>query len=346
MGPAGTASIAWKHGVCAVQALGGMIGPALFLLPDGRQVAPLHVAPWWREPAAATLPGLLRGMRGEWPCVPFGHETKAHTALPEAWRAPGDPEPSAWLHGYPSNHDWSIENLSPNAVRLTIDLPASEPIARIDRQISGDPAAPALDFLLRIHARRSCALPLGLHFTFSLPAQPVAASIVVPDAAWGRTYPMLTEPGVSRFAADARFEALDLMPLATGGTMDATRVPFSFPTEEIALVCGLDRGEASLVNTVAGYRATIRWDERQFPALQLWYSGKGRGGPPWNGRHLALGLEPVCSAFDLGERISGHKNPLSASGVPTVVQLSPKEPFEARYRLEISGLSTVDDPAM
>jgi len=346
MAPERTASIVWRYGVCAVQPLGAMIGPALFLLPDGRQVAPLHVAPWWREPEAARLPGLLRGLRGEWPCVPFGHETEAHAALPEAWKAPGEMEPATWLHGYPSNHEWSIETLSPDAVRLAIDLPATEPIARIEREIGGDPDAPALDFVLRIHARRAVALPIGLHFTLALPERPMAASIAVPNTAWGRTYPMPTEPGVSRLAADTRFETLERVPLAAGGTMDATRVPFSFPAEEIVQVCGLARGEASLVNVAAGYRATIRWDERQFPALQLWYSCKGSGGPPWNGRHTALGLEPVCAAFDLGERISGRDNPLSASGVPTAVRLSPEEPFEARYHLEVSGLSTVDDPAM
>ena len=52
-------AIAWAHGMASVQALGGMLGPVTFLLPDGRQVSPLHVAPWFDDPTRKDQPPIL-----------------------------------------------------------------------------------------------------------------------------------------------------------------------------------------------------------------------------------------------------------------------------------------------
>ena len=64
----------WEHGVFSVESLGGMLGPTSFVLPDGRQVAPFQIAPWANEPGGEDLPKILRRLRGEWPCVPFGSD--------------------------------------------------------------------------------------------------------------------------------------------------------------------------------------------------------------------------------------------------------------------------------
>jgi hypothetical protein len=80
--------MAWAHGVAAVQGLGGMLGPVTFLLPDGRQVSPLHVAPWFDEPGRRDQPPILQELRGEWPCVPFGAD--GPRVLPEGWSETGE----------------------------------------------------------------------------------------------------------------------------------------------------------------------------------------------------------------------------------------------------------------
>lgn len=56
---------------------------------------------------------------------------------------------------------------------------------------------------------------------------------------------------------------------------------------------------------------------------------------PWNGRHLALGLEPICSAFDLGQQVSAAENPISKRGVPTARSFRAGEQFVTRYRIEV-----------
>ena len=81
-------SVAWDHGCLAVQNLAAMIGPVTFVLPDGRQCQPLHIAPWTFDAEAAALPGVLRRLRGEWPCVPFGFD--GERTLAAGWEARGE----------------------------------------------------------------------------------------------------------------------------------------------------------------------------------------------------------------------------------------------------------------
>ena len=56
----------------------------------------------------------------------------------------------------------------------------------------------------------------------------------------------------------------------------------------------------ALANEADGYRVRLTWQKEHFPSLLLWISNRGRKMPPWNGRHLALGMEPICSPFGLG----------------------------------------------
>ena len=69
--------LGWAHGALTVQRLGAMLAPVTFVLADGRQVSPFHIAPWADEPGSDALPGILRKLRGEWPCVPFGYSVPA-----------------------------------------------------------------------------------------------------------------------------------------------------------------------------------------------------------------------------------------------------------------------------
>ena len=47
---------ATSHVAFAIQRLGAQLGPAVFVLPDGRQVSPLHVAPWADDPGRRRTP--------------------------------------------------------------------------------------------------------------------------------------------------------------------------------------------------------------------------------------------------------------------------------------------------
>src|SRR5262245_44810246 len=161
--------LAWAHGVLAVQRLGAMLAPVTFILADGRQVSPLHVAPWAGEPGTESLPGILRRLRGEWPCVPFGYSVPADGFVAEWAKSivPGSPDEE--VHGHCSNNDWRFDDAPEGSLRLSIDYPGTSPVKRVERTITPDPAGPAVDLTFRIEVREDCRLPLGLHPVLRLP---------------------------------------------------------------------------------------------------------------------------------------------------------------------------------
>jgi hypothetical protein len=329
-------SLAWSHGVVTVEALGGMIGPTSFVLPDGRQVAPFHIAPWFDEALPAGLPGILRRLRGEWPCVPFG--TDAPRTLPAGWPQGGMSFDGADVpHGHSSNVDWQFLPSGPGAIEMLCTYPDSHPIKALRRTIRPDPGAAALDFTLTVEARRPCRLPIGLHPTLRLPTSG-QAELHPPAFATGRVFPLPVEAS-SRLVPDANFDTLDSVPTAAG-RLSLRPLPLDSKNEELVQLCGI-RGDFVLRYAAEGFQARLTWNTGHFPSVLLWVSNRGRDYAPWNSRHLALGVEPVCSAFDLGPAVSAAANPISDAGVPTAMTFNPDSPFTTHYRIAAEPLGAV-----
>jgi hypothetical protein len=324
-------SLVWQHGVVSAEDLGGMLGPTLFVLPDGRQVAPFQVAPWANDPGD-DLPGILKRLRGEWPCVPFGSDADRNAAdgWPGSTAAPTiDPFP----HGFSSNTAWRFQDDAADRLTLAIDYPEGHAIGALRRTVTPDPLSPALDFTLEIDVRDDCVLPIGLHPSFRLPARAGAMRIEVGSQVTGMTFPAAVDDS-SIFVPGALLEPWHDVPLKAGGRLDVRQVPLEAATEELVQLLDMP-GRASLWNTLEGYRVTLRWDGAHYPSALLWFSNRGRSFAPWSGRHLALGLEPICSAFDLGQQVSVADNPISRRGVPTARVFRAGERFVTRYRIEV-----------
>lgn len=331
-------SLTWAHGTLAVQRLGAMLAPVEFRLHDGRTVTPLHVAPWAGEPGSEELPGILKRLRGEWPCVPFGYSVPAD-GWPGEWAGHlGPPADDEEVHGRSSNHDWDWLADDGTALRLRLDYPAASPIAYVEREVRPDPQAAAVDLTFRITVKRRCRLPIGLHPVFRLPAEAGAARLDVGTFRLGRTYPATVEPGKAVFAADRQFTDLAAVPARDGGSpIDATALPLGLDAEELLQIEGSE-GHARLVNLAEGYRVMLTWNVAHFPSLLLWMSNRGRTAFPWNGRHLAIGIEPICSPFGLGPATATADNPIARSGVATALDFTPDAPFETHYRLSAEAL--------
>ncbi|RZS46886.1 hypothetical protein [Sphaerotilus mobilis] len=289
-----TLTLRWPHGQAHWQSLGGMLGPVTFEAPGHAPFQPLQVAPWADEPGADALPGIVRRLRGEWPCVPFGRTDRVD-GLPPGWtpRAPGDD----WGHGYASHHDWTpVELAEPTALRQTIELPASQPIERLTRTLRADPAAPTLHLDLAMQARAACTLPVSLHPTLRLDLGRVAFDIR--HAGPALSYPVPAEPS-SRLRPDARFDRLSDAPAADGSRIDLARMPQPVDSEELLQLMAVD-GPVRAHYLDAGWTVELDWDHTLLPDLMVWVSHRGRPQPPWNSRHWAIGLEPVGGVFDLG----------------------------------------------
>jgi hypothetical protein len=322
--------IEWQFGSAEVQALGAMLGPLYFRLDAERDLQVMHVAPWAGTTNSLTLPGVLRRMRGEWPCVPFGR-TDLPSDLPPDWIALS-PEDN-WPHGYSSNHRWHCEYASSERVCLAIDYPADSPVARIERHVQVVADAPALDMELIIW-RCSLRLPAGLHPTFRLPHPSGRVKLELGRHAGIFSYPSGSAGAISRLRPDIRSERLDAL-AGLDGVLDLSHLPLSEDGEELLQVRGLVASTSvapfSLNYLDYGAQVGMWWDTRQFPDLMLWLSNRGRPEFPWQGRHVALGAEPVNSVFDLSRVAQpppGH--PLSDR---LGITLQTGQPWRTRYRI-------------
>ena len=219
--------LAWAHGRAEVQRLGAMLGPVVFRAPGRVDFEPMHVAPWAGEAGAGELPAILRRLRGEWPCVPFGRVDPA-AGLPPGWTAlPPDDE---WGHGHGSHHAWTwVPTDDPLTLCLSLLHPPGSAVHRLTRTISAVADSPALDISLRVEVRRPCKLPVALHPTVRLDLGRLALRI--PHRGMGLTYPACTAPDVSRLAPDARFESLSRAPAEDGAEIDLSRFPQAVDSE-------------------------------------------------------------------------------------------------------------------
>jgi hypothetical protein len=327
-------SLAWRFGTLSVESLGAMLGATSFTLADGRQVAPFQIAPWTTEGSWTELPAILRRLRGEWPCVPFGSD--ADRLAKDGWPASQAADTvDAFPHGFSANNDWQFAAESASRISLSIAYPAEHPIASLERHVTPDPLGAAIDFELVVNVRRDCVLPIGLHPCFRLPAVPGAMRIEADPGKGSATFPFDVDAS-SIFERGQFLERWNEVPLRDGSTLDVSRVPLAGATEEILQLLDMP-GHASILNIAEGYRVRLNWDREHFPSALLWFSNRGRMAAPWNGRHLALGLEPICSAFDLGQQISAADNPISRRGVRTARAFSAGERFATRYRVEVEA---------
>lgn len=321
----------WDHGSAEVQPLGGMLGPVSLRLDGERELDLMHVAPWAGTTGAAGLPGVLRRLRGEWPCVPFGR-ADTPSNLPPGWRAHASDDD--WMHGYAANQRWICLEASALRVRLAIDYPPDSAVVRIERVIAADPNAPALDISLSIWVRRAARVPVGLHPTFRIPQATGRVQVALGAHAGIHSYPVCAPGAVSRLLPDTQSAALSAL-AGIDGPLDLSQLPLAVPAEELVQVRGIggSGGQAPFALHYLDYDASVGmwWDTEQLPDLMLWVSNGGRINYPWMSRHLAIGAEPLNSLFDLGrvaQAPDGH--PLADR---LGLALHPDQPWHTRYRI-------------
>lgn len=324
--------LTWDGGEATMEPLGGMVAPLRLRLPDGRWVEPLSIAPWAGEALPPDAPGILRGLRGDFPCVPFGTGDQGPLAprwagVPHA--AEGPP------HGAAANGAWQITGDGAH-LKARFDDPSDGPVAALEQEVRGEGPG-RVAFTLIIHPRRDCRLPLALHPIFRLSATPGGTRLDpgAPGPVW--THP--TEGGDDPCPLRPDAEAPDLanLPLRTGGVMDYSRLPLPDPTESRLLIPQAS-GRFTLHHAPERWSVTLDWDRAILPSVMLWVSNRGRTAAPWKGRHLALGVEPCAAAFDLGTAASCGETPLSRAGVATTVALWSGRPLVVRHAIHVSVL--------
>jgi hypothetical protein len=149
--------------------------------------------------------------------------------------------------------------------------------------------------------------------------------------------PLEADPARGRHALayPARFIDLGQAPLKDGGFTDLRSYPIASRHEDFVML--VEAPESRL-----GWAVAIRDDAADMvlslkhpsdlPVTMLWFSNGGRDYPPWNGRNVGvLGIEEGRAWSANGYAASAAPNPLSDSGVPTVLELDPDGTAEVRH---------------
>jgi hypothetical protein len=149
--------------------------------------------------------------------------------------------------------------------------------------------------------------------------------------------PLEPDPSRGRYALSypAYFGDLGKAPLRGGGEADIRRYPFAERHEDFVMLVDAPRsdlGWAAAIREDAADIVLSLKDPADFPATMLWFSNGGRDYPPWNGRNVGvLGIEEARAWSAHGFAASAAPNPLSASGIPTVLELNPNSAVEVRH---------------
>ncbi|MDR1144732.1 MAG: hypothetical protein LBK71_01170 [Verrucomicrobiales bacterium] len=315
----------------AVTRQGGHLGPVGFRL-GRRWIEPYDLAPWAEEPLPKGLPPLMRAMRGDFFCMPFGDN-----ALPFR----GEKYPP---HGETANAPWQFVSAADGELRLTMSTKIRR--GRVDKTIRTVNGHTALYCRHTVSDMRG-PMSFAHHAILKLPGDG-AGRVSVSGMKFGQVLPVPFENpaagGYSILKPGAKFTSLQKVPRADGELTDLSIYPAREGFEDLVLIANktADRQPfawTALTVAAAGYVWFALKDPRVLPASVFWLSNGGRHYAPWNGRHRhAIGLEEVCSYFHLGLAQSARKNHLNRAGVPTVAQLDPRRPLTVNYIMAVAAI--------
>lgn len=307
---------------------GGQLGKVKFRI--GRQtVEPLSTAPWCDEPGAEKLIPLLRELRGDFFCAPFG-------AGP-AWR--GEVHPP---HGESANGTWKVE--SSELGNLVATLKTRVRVGKITKIIEAREGETNLyqTHLLEDFKGDMC---IGHHAMLDFKRNgPGILSTSKIQLAQVLPIPFETPAngGYSSFKPGAWFRKLDNVPMADGGKADLRHFPAREGFDDQVMIHHKDAADFAWTAVVFPEKKFV-WFSLKNPqhlaSTVLWHSNGGRHYAPWSGRHRGvLGIEDVTAYFHLGLAASLADNPWKEKGVPTSLALGRKKCIRIPYLMGVAPL--------
>lgn len=299
---------------CALTLRGGHLGPVSFQLADGRKVSPYSLAPWQPADCAPGTPDILRVLRGDFFCLPFGE---------------GDAD--MLIHGEPANCPWQVTHRDEQT--LVAELAMQNPRGQIRKTVSLDGNSRAI-YQEHVISGLTGDFNFGHHAILEFPAGEGEYGFNTSPIAFGGVKPPpYDNPAAGEYGSlppGARFTSLAEVPLARGGQTDLRQYPAREGFEDLVMVSSVPGEFAWTAATLDGYIWFALKDPRQFPSTMFWISNGGRHSEPWRGKHRRrLGLEEVCAFFSDGLRRS-REEPLKTEGIPTIRRFSADETVSLR----------------
>ena len=310
--------------------LGGHAAPVSFYPESKRPIEPYYISPWQEESTLDPQPPVLKPLRGNFFCAPFGADNayKGENHTP---------------HGEPATARWGSPTVTIEGDRAYLKsvMQTAERPGTITKEIS------LLDGHGCIYQRHtlegfSGPMPLGHHATLAAPAKG-GLKIGHSPIQFG-----CTSPRKELATADEEYYAL--APLARFSKLE--RVPTVWKAEPYG-DCSIFPAREGFVDIIQIYQKPLAgrktpawttasageegylWYSLKDPALLnstvLWMENRGRHGSPWFGRNCCIGLEDVTAYFAEGLKASAKRNPINEAGIATAVRLTPKKPLTIPY---------------
>ena len=305
----------------------GHLAPVTFRLGD-REVTPYALAPWLPGEIDPSLPELLRVLRGDFLCFPFGGSTE---------RPP---------HGVTANLKWSPVEQCERSIRLSIrDVDGR---ATFEKRLSLRDGETAI-YQEHVITGADGVFNYGNHPILDFSQLPECAGrVTVSPFRWASVYPgLFSNPENREYGAlkpGATFTDLREVPLANGGTTDLTRYPARRGFDDLVMMVSEPATTAQPFAWSAAVLDGYVWfslkNPVDFPATLFWISNGGRHAEPWNGRHLGrLGIEEVCSHFSDGPDVA-REDRLADFEIPTARRFSPETAVSLRI---VQGVAAVPE---
>jgi len=328
----------WRMGSDRVEAYltrsGGHLAPVRFRIAN-KWIEPYSVAPWHKEKLPKGTDAVLRMLRGDFFCLPFGGNA---TAFENEKHPP---------HGETATKDWKLMELQHSAgcTHAVFELPLTIRPGAVKKEIllrDGETVV----YQRHTISRAAGAMPLGHHAMLKFPEEHGSGVLSTSRFVYGQVFPGMFEyPDVGGYQSlkpGATFESLKKVPLSTGGETDLTLYPARRGFEDLVMLVsdpGLELGWNAVVFARDGYVWFALRDPRVLKNTVLWISNGGRHYAPWNGRHTSvMGIEDVISNFHQGLAESASANAMTKRGMPTAMMLTPETPTVVNY---ISGVAAI-----
>lgn len=316
-----------------VTELGGHLAPVTFDR-NGRKIQPYSVSPWADERYDPKMLDLLKALRGDFFCMPFGdnsepHKTESH--LP---------------HGETANLRWKFESIDQEddgrlTLRLSMNTNARK--GRVNKLISVADGQNAV-YSKHIVSGMSGPMNLGHHATLKCPDEEGSGLLSFSPFKLGQVFPDWFElpqcKGYQALKPGYEFKSLNKVAMISGEMTDLSRYPARRGYEDLAMIVAdpkLDMAWTALSFPKQRYVWFALKDPKVLNGTIMWFSNGGRHYEPWNGRHInVIGLEEVRSYFHYGLAQAAAKNPFNKRGLETVFQMKPDTPTVINYIMAVA----------
>lgn len=276
-------------------------------------IEPMHIAPWVKEELDPSVPPMLKYLRGDFFCAPFGESD----ILPDEKRG----------HGASANEKWDCINSSASSIQFKLTKQICGAVLFKEISIS---EGESVIYQKHTFTGGSGKLPVGHHAMLKINSR---VWLSFSDFIYGGTppQPVETDPekGRSILKYSQQFNHLSLMKKSDSEIIDASVYPFAENHEDLYMLISeknLPFAWSAASCPSEGWLWFSIKNRDILPNTVIWLSNGGRYYPPFSSRHKnVIGIEETASFFHLGHKASIEKNFLNEQGHNTYIELSPEK---------------------